>query len=87
MVSIQKICCATCQTLGNLPSQKATLSRNVATKLLNFVACLTSALGIISTMGQFGDNTAVRVRFQLSSTRDSVLIYALPNRTQANLCS
>ena len=47
MVSIRQISCATRQKLGNLRSQTGNFvaQQSCATKLLNFVACLTSALG------------------------------------------
>jgi len=46
MVSIQKISCATRHKLGNLPSQTGNFAAQqfCATKLPNFVACLTRAL-------------------------------------------
>ena len=46
MVSIRQISCATLQKLGNLRSQTGNFvaQQSWAIKLLNFVACLTSAL-------------------------------------------
>jgi len=45
MVSIRQISCATRQKLGNVQSQTGNfvVQQSWATKLLNFVACLTSA--------------------------------------------
>jgi len=52
MVSIRQISCATRQKLGNLRSQTGNFvaQQSWATKLLNFVACLTSALVIMSLL-------------------------------------
>jgi len=50
MVSIRQISCATRQKLGNLRSQTGNFvaQESWPTKLLNFVACLTSALTLQS---------------------------------------